>query len=119
MTVWTAVVVNIVCSVAVVFCGCGLLWNAWSLMNVHRTHSDLMKVLSAISNRPMTGGHVLIALNAVPFEKHMRAYMLFRDPWKLYDPCVPDALVNVVTEVPVRFGMEPPEGFDDKKPTSH
>jgi hypothetical protein len=99
MPLWIVVTIQIAASVGLIVCAIGLAGSQWAIMNVHRTHADLLKVLSAIQLRPVSGGHILSALNAVPFKTHMRAYMLFRDPWKLYDPCVLDALEHPCVEM--------------------
>lgn len=58
-----------------------------------------MKIYANVRNMPMSGPALLAANEAVSFRRHMLSVMLFRDPWKLYDPIVLDALKNPRTEV--------------------
>lgn len=89
----------------------------WAFICIHRTHQDVMKVLTQLWHRPMTHGAIMKAYDAVSFHKHLRARFFCRDPWKLYDPIVRDAIENPRTEVigGVMMGERPDEA--EKPPT--
>lgn len=71
----------------------------WVLACIFRAQIDLMKVINVLPHRPVTSGQILLALNRVSFGRHVRAHAFLRDPWKLYDPIVRDAIENPHTEV--------------------
>jgi hypothetical protein len=81
------------------FVTAGLFFNVWASVCNFRTHTDLFKVLNVLPHRPVTAGPILRAMAPVSYMAHMRALMLLRDPWKLYDPIVKDAIDNPHTEV--------------------
>lgn len=86
-----------------------LLWVPWALTCIYRTHEERMSALMTWGHRPMSWAQLANAFQAVSFTQHFRARMLRRDPWKLYDPCVLDAIKNPRTEVMRMMMGEPPE----------
>lgn len=82
---------------------------AWGNYAIYRTATDRMAALSSWRFRPITWQPLMTAYEAVPFNKHLRARLLCRDAWKLYDPIVLEAIKNPVTEFPVMMPGEPVE----------
>lgn len=87
-----ATLMQFVCVLAIGF-------SCWSLVCANKTSAQLNRVLAAIRFRPMSGPQILNALHEVNFFQHYWALIFFRDPWKLYDPIVLDAVENPRTEV--------------------
>ena len=86
---------------------------------IMRAHHDISRLYSITMRRFQTGGQIIAAMDTVPINKHVRARMLFRDPWLLYPRIVRDAMANptLIEPVPVEIGIgfgPPPE---DQKPT--
>lgn len=81
----------------------------WGMVCARRAGEERIKILECLRHRPMSWGIVLAAMEEVSFQQHMRAVMLFRDAWALYDPVVLDAIRNPRTEVIGGIAMgEPP-----------
>lgn len=78
----------------------------WTIICARKTGEDRMKVLECLRHRAMTWGYLMAELERVTFNQHMWAVVRFRDPWKLYNPIVPDAIKNPRTEV-VEIGTMP------------
>jgi hypothetical protein len=87
--------------VVMVLCVGVVATSTWALICNSRTHTDLLRFLESIRNRPFSAPMLLKAFQKVTYRQHHRARMMFRDPWALYDPEVREALVNPVAEFPV------------------
>lgn len=89
----------------------------WSNIAIFRTHEDRISILNAMPFRPVSFQALLAAYRAVTFHQHLRAIAMFRDPWKLYDPIVKDALDNPVQEVVITGPMPAGFGATEKPPS--
>lgn len=73
---------------------------------IYRTMNERMQAINAVRFRPFSGPPILKAYDAVTFNQHLLALVLVRNPWKLYDPIVLDAIKNPQTDV---IGLVPGE----------
>lgn len=87
-------------------CAVMIFVSAWMMICNYWAHADVTKFLTAVRNRPLTGLALLQAFDKVTYGQHVRARFLGRDPWKLYDPAVLDAIKNPVMEVRLTDGHD-------------
>lgn len=98
----SAIIVQVLCTIIIAL-------TLWGNLCSFRTAEDRMKALNAWRHRPMTWGALCEAYQKVTYSQHLRARLLFRDPWALYDPMVLDSIKNPRTEV---IGVMPVEDSD-------
>ena len=91
----------------------------WMFIANFRTHEDRMNIITAMMNRPQTGEQLMAAYKKVSYSQHMRARFLFRDPWKLYDPCTIDSIKNPRTEIPGWLQMLQDGTLEPVEPARH
>lgn len=87
----------------------------WAIICVHHTSSERQQIIYSWVHRALIWGNIAAAYNAVTFHRHFWTRCTFRDPWKLYDPIVLDAIKNPRTEV-IGMGTLPPIVSDDPIP---
>jgi hypothetical protein len=73
--------------------------SVWATICTRIALEDRLKVLECMRHRPVSFADLLRELERVTFNQHLRALMLRRDPWALYDPMVPDAVRNPRVEM--------------------
>jgi len=85
--------------ICIVLSGLIICATAWGNVCVSKTMLDRITVLSSIKGRPLSGPPVMIALEAVSFNRHLLARIFLRDQWKLFDPIVLDAVKNPRSDI--------------------
>lgn len=110
-------ILQIIDLTAIVLSSCLVVGAMWFFVCNQKTHANKIMVIELVRHRPMTAGALITAIRAVPYEKHLWALFFRRDPWKLYDPIVRDAIENPRTEVigGIMMGERPDEA--EKPPT--
>ena len=88
------ILIQFVCTLNIFFCVWVMITNQW-------TANDRQKFLSAVQQRPFSGPSLLSEYQKVKYNRHLLARVFGRDPWKLYDPKVLEAVTNPVSEFPV------------------
>lgn len=63
-----------------------LVWSVWGMVCAHKAYKQLSSLIPKVGD--LDFWEKIRALEAVPFEKHYRALMMFKDPYTLYDPII-------------------------------
>ena len=91
-----------------------ILGACWFQYCSFRTHAEVLRIIEALRQMPVSYPQLAAALHAVDYDKHLGARLWGCDPFDLYDPVIRDLLEHPRCEIITGAEFVP---FEDGEPS--